>query len=72
MSWLKAIFSFLGELFKVVSQKQLLDAGEAKAERKQNALDNEAAAKADKIIQDNAVLDINTMRDKLRKLRKTK
>jgi hypothetical protein len=70
MSWLKAIFSFLGELFKVISQKQLLDAGEAKAEVRQYEMDNKAQAKTKEIVKASSVLSFADKRDKLRKLDK--
>lgn len=69
---LKLGLKVLGSLLGYLNTKQLLDAGEAKAENKQNEMENQASDKVDKIIKDNSVLDIDTMRDKLRKFRQTK
>lgn len=70
MSWIKAIFSFLGELFAFLGDKQLLDAGEAKARDKQNEMDNQARAKAKEIKKAVDNLDANSVVTKLSKYKR--
>jgi len=49
MDWIKAFLAAIGNFFKWLGDKQLLDAGEAISENKQSEADNAATAKAKEI-----------------------
>lgn len=57
MGWLQAIFSAIGQLFRYLGDKQLLDAGEAKAAVKAQEQVDENEEIANNAAADPAVID---------------
>jgi len=73
MGWITAITNFFGLLNKLlifIKERQLREDERNKIKVEQDEMDNQARAKAKKIIEDNSNLDADSVLDKLQRYKR--